>query len=97
MSGFVISTHSIMIETNTTAADWENFWNSIDNEDIILAAQPVPMPLFDEMNDIVTFDQSFWEDDGVSLTGNPGAMGKDTIVINYRKDDSDATYDDEHF
>jgi len=83
-----------MIETNTTASDWEDFWNS---EDMILAAQPVPMPSFGAFDDIIKLDQSFWEDDGFSLTGNPGAMGKDTIVINYRKDDPDATYDDEHF
>lgn len=93
-----------MIETNTTASDWEDFWNSIEEdvwnsigEDMIVAAQPVPMPSFSAPDDIVTFDQSFWEEDGVSLTGNPGAMGKDTIIINYRKDDPDATYDDEHF
>lgn len=86
-----------MIETNTTATDWEDFWNGLDTEDMILAAQPVPMPSFCGGDDIVTLDQSFWEDDGVSLTGNPGNMGKDTIIIDYRKDDSDATYDDEHF
>ena len=63
-------------ETNTLSELWRHYLGMRAMSD---AAYKDSL----KCDDNPRFDQSFWEDDGVSMTGNPGTASSDTISFNF--------------
>ena len=63
-------------ETNTLSELWRHYLGMRSMSD---AAYKDSL----KCDDTPRSDQSFWENDGVSLTGNPGTASSDTISFNF--------------
>ena len=64
-------------ETNTLSEIWRHYLGLRAIAD--KAAGEVSESIFGDTLTFVDSKNNYWEDDGISLTGNPGGMSADTI------------------